>query len=207
MTMAPRSQILVADAHPLFRKALRLVADHVCEGAEFVEAASYGEMLHFTGRDERFDLIVVDPMMGGGSEFAELAALRRRVPLTPTIVVSAREDRETVERAMECGVAGYIPKSASMSAMQSAIAQVLAGGVYLPSVATYTAARGGATLEMLTPRQRAVLERLALGESNRQIADVLCVEEITVKAHISAILRKLHVKNRLQAVVAFKSLL
>jgi DNA-binding NarL/FixJ family response regulator len=210
--MVPRSHILVADAHPLFRRALRLAVDHVCAGAEFVEASSSDELLNLTGHDERFDLIVVDLMMAAGNEFQELAALRRRVPLTPTIVVSSREDRETVQRALECGIAGYIPKSASMSATEGAIARVLAGGTYVPDGIPGATSHAGATLAgetlaALTPRQRAVLERLALGASNRQIASDLCIEEITVKAHISAILRKFRVKNRLQAVVAFKSFL
>lgn len=204
--MAPRSHILVADAHPLFRRALRLAVDHVCAGADFVEAASSDELLKLTHHDERFDLIVVDLMMAGGNEFQELAALRRRVPLTPTIVVSSREDRATVKRALECGVAGYIPKSASMSATEGAIARVLAGGTSVPDGMADATSHAGDTLAALTPRQRAVLERLALGASNRQIASELCIEEITVKAHISAILRKFRVKNRLQAVVAFKSL-
>ena len=202
-------RVLVADDHPLYREALRHVVADVCPGAECVEAADYADLLARTSEDERFDLIFVDLMMPGGDDLNGLSMLRKRVPLTPVIVVSSRNDRPTIERAIACGVAGYIPKAASKSAMAEAIRRVLAGDVYLPSE---SGERRGARLrlaaaEQLTPRQYAVLEQLARGSSNRQIANDLGIEEITVKAHISAILRKLNVKNRLQAVVASRAFL
>jgi len=197
-------RILVADDHPLFREALRHVVADVRADAEFVEAADYADLLARTTEDERFDLILVDLMMPGGDEFNGLVTLRKRAPSTPVIVISSRTDRASIQRAIACGVAGYIPKSASKTVMAQAVRSVLAGDVYLPERGER--ARPAAS-ERLTPRQYAVLEQLARGNSNRQIAADLGIEEITVKAHISAILRKLKVKNRLQAVVASRAFL
>ena len=199
------SRILIADDHPLFREALRHVVDRVCPAAQFVEVASYAQMIAATTVDDRFDVIFLDLMMPGGDVLAELRRLRERIPFTPVIVVSSREDRTTIRAVIECGVAGYIRKSESRTEMESAIARVIAGEVYFPGEPG--AGRNGAIAETLTPRQSAVLEQLVKGRSNRQIATILGIEEITVKVHISAILRKLGVKNRLAAVVAARALL
>ena len=203
--MTAPSRVLIADDHPLFREALRHVVDRVCPGSSCVEASGHDDVIALTSEDERFDLIFVDLMMPGGDEFAELAKLRRRVPLTPTIVVSSRTDWPTIRRALGCGIAGYIPKSASKSTMEEALRRVLAGDVYVPDDERPHSATHDA--DALTPRQYAVLEKLSEGSSNKAIARDLGIEEITVKAHISAILRKLHVKNRWQAVLASRSLL
>ncbi len=200
--------ILIADDHPLFRDALRHVCARVAPGAGFVEAASHAELLAATRAGAAFDLIVVDLMMPGGEEFAELRELRARLPATPTIVVSSRDDAGSVARAFACGIAGYVPKSLPAVAMEKAIRTVLDGGSFRPGGAEppLHAGDSSAELEALTPRQYAVLERLQRGRSNRQIAEDLGIEEITVKVHISAILRKLHVKNRLEAVVASQAI-
>ena len=202
------TRILIADDHPLFREALRHVYDRVVPNATYMEVATHGEMLAQTRDDDRFDLIFVDLTMPGGDDFNELVSLRKRAPLTPTIVVSSREDPSTIRRAMACGVAAFIPKSATIETMEHAIRRVLAGETYVPrgpSGSAFDEASG--VPEPLTPRQYSVLEALARGRSNRQIAGDLGIEEITVKVHISAILRKLHVKNRLAAVVVSRAYL
>jgi DNA-binding NarL/FixJ family response regulator len=202
-------KILLADDHPLFREALRAVIERVCPGASFSEASGYADVMSLTREDETFDLVFVDLMMPGGDDFSELARLRRRIPLTPTIVVSSRDDSPTVRRAMACGVAAYIPKSLSQAEMEAAIRRVLAGDIYVPEVTREPHERPatGDESDELTPRQFAVLEQLACGSSNKQISHYLGIEEITVKAHISAILRKLGVKNRVQAVLVSREML
>jgi DNA-binding NarL/FixJ family response regulator len=208
--MTSASRVLVADDHPLFREALVHVIKAVCPNASCSEVSNYGEMLELTREDETFDLIFVDLIMPGGDYFDELFALKKRLPLTPTIIISSREDRPTIQRAMACGAAGYLPKSMSRAGMESAIRAVLAGGVYVPDDTVRHGRGDPGRLDpflTLTTRQYAVLERLARGNSNRQIAVDLGIEEVTVKVHISAILRKFNVNNRLQAVVAFRSFL
>ncbi len=211
LPMTATARILIADDHPLFRDALRYVIDTIFPAAEIVEACGYPECLSVIRNSARnFDLVFVDLMMPGGSESLEsLARLRGAIPATPTVVISSREDRSIIRRALALGVAAFIPKSTPRPDMERAIRVVLAGGVWVPDDAlrdAYDAESRGNRNDTLTPRQAAVLEQLARGSSNRQIAHDLNIEEITVKAHISAILRKLHVKNRLEAVVATRSL-
>jgi DNA-binding NarL/FixJ family response regulator len=187
---------LVADDHPLFREALRHVIDSAFLAAEISEVRSFPETVSAAAGSGPFDLAFVDLIMPGSSDMlADLARLRSTIPATPILVVSARDDAETVASVLALGAAAFISKSATKAEMARAIRSVLAGNVYEPLEATLSD-----PAEALSPRQQAVLELLARGRSNRQIAGDLNVEEITVKAHISAILRKLHVKSRLEAV-------
>jgi DNA-binding NarL/FixJ family response regulator len=205
--MRPKAAVLVADDHPLFREAIRSIVGALLAEVSFVEASGSFEMLAAIARGQPFDLVFVDLVMPGLDPFDALALVRGRVPDARIVVVSSREDWPTIRRTLALGVAGYIPKSTPRPAIEAAIRLVLAGGTYVPehvADADHAKFKGP---ETLTERQRAVLEQLALGLSNRQIAQNLCIEEITVKVHISAILRKLRVKNRTQAVVAARSLL
>ncbi len=208
--MKPTTRILIADDHPLFREALRHVIDASFLSAEITEVRNFADALQAAKAPGPFDLVFIDLIMPGSPDaLADLAQLRALIPATPILVVSSRDDSETVERVLALGVAAFIAKSATKPEMERAIRSVLAGDVY----ASKWAARGalpppnGEPAEPLSPRQTAVLELLARGHSNRQIASDLNVEEFTVKAHISAILRKLHVKSRLEAVVVSRSLL
>ena len=203
-------RILIADDHPLFRDALRYVIDAIFPRAEIAQAGGYPECLSIIRATEKnFDLVFVDLMMPGGSESLEsLGRLRAAIPATPTIVVSSREDAPIIRRVLALGVAAFIPKSTPRPEMERAIRSVLAGDVWVPDDSlrdAFDPDSRGSRSESLTPRQAAVLEQLARGSSNRQIARDLNIEEITVKAHISAILRKLHVKNRLEAVVSTRT--
>jgi DNA-binding NarL/FixJ family response regulator len=189
------ARVVIADDHPLFRLALRQVIDRVLPGASYREVAGYRELLALVEDGESFDVVFVDLSMPGAGtgDTSALQALRERIPRTPLVVVSSCEDRATIDRALQHGIAAYVPKSASHAAMEAAIRAAC-------NVPAAPAAR-----ETLTPRQFAVLGQLARGSSNRQIAAQLGIEEITVKAHVSAIFRKLNVKNRLQAVVASRA--
>lgn len=206
---AHAQRVVVADDHPLFREALKEVLSGLQPGVECVDISDYDQLLDVVHSDVAgFAVIFVDLLMPGSEDLEALQSLRAATPDTPTVVISAREDTVTIRRAMACGVAGYIAKSTPKAELEAAITRILDGGVYFPSqlnVPAPTAAISPAN--QLTPRQSAVLEQLACGRSNRQIAQHLGIEEITVKAHISAILRKLNVKNRLQAVVSSRSLL
>jgi DNA-binding NarL/FixJ family response regulator len=200
------TRILLADDHPLFREALRHVIGASFSQTEIVEAHSFGETLRVANADGAFDLAFVDLIMPGSSDpLEDLGRLRAVIPETPILVVSSRDSRETVDAVLALGVAAFISKSATKPEMERAIRSVLAGDVYGP--ADVHGQPPPQPAEALSPRQRAVLELLARGRSNRQIASDLNVEEFTVKAHISAILRKLNVKSRLEAVVVSKSIL
>ena len=203
---AALGRVLVADDHPLFREAVRHVVSAISPSAVCVETATYAETQAVVSEGEPFDLILLDLLMPGGDYFDALGRLRRLAAAVPLVVVSSREDRATVRRAMSYGIAGYIPKSTPKAEMESAVRRVLAGERYVPKSAG-DLETSPPELSSLTSRQLAVLEHLAMGKSNREIATDLGIEEITVKAHISAILRKLHVKSRVLAVIASRELL
>jgi DNA-binding NarL/FixJ family response regulator len=197
-------RILIADDHPLFREALQDVIREACGDVVFVEVSSYDELLAAVRTPGRFDLVFVDLMMPGMEEFDGIAELCDRAGAVPVVVISSRADAPSIRRVTACGVRGYITKSQRRSEMLAAIRTVLAGGKSLPSRERNGAVR--AESGVLTAREAAVLSELARGSSNRQIASDLCIEESTVKAHISSILRKLHVRNRLEAVVTWRSM-
>lgn len=200
------TRILIADDHPLFREALRHVIDASISAADITEVRSYADAVGaVTDGGGPFDLMFFDLIMPGSSDpLAALAALRRMIPQTPILIVSSRDDDATAAAVLALGAAGFIAKSAPITEMERAIRRVLADHVNRPAEGSSWHADADRA-DALSPRQTEVLAQLARGRSNREIAADLSVEEFTVKAHISAILRKLHVKSRLAAVVVSRS--
>lgn len=213
------SRVLIAEDHPLFRDAVRGVLDHVfaARGAELqaVEAATIDEITQALEADDEFDLILLDLFIPGAHGLSHLVSLRARLPSTPIIVFSSVTDPKVVRQTITCGAAGFIPKSAGRDDIADALNLVLGGGIYLPrrfetgldAASLHPRARleaEDADLGPLTGRQVAVLELVAAGKANKQIAYELGISEITVKTHVTAILRKLHVTNRGQAIVMFQ---
>lgn len=211
------TRFLIADDHPLYREALVHVLGRAFDGARCTEVASLDEALAaVSAADEPFDVVLLDLFLPGAEGFSGLTAVRARAPNTPVVIVSASERGEAVRQAMLIGAAGYLPKSSTSAITEQAIRLVLSGGCYLPRQAmaedppvALPAAGGGvsavdaaAASASLTRRQAMVLEKLAEGLSNKEIARALDITEITVKAHISAILRKFGVTTRAQAIVA-----
>lgn len=199
-------QVLIADDHPLFRDALRHVATQAIDGVTCAEAHDFAQALGLIDEDEPFDLILLDLNMPGMDGFTGLLQLRDETPETPIVVVSAAEDKDVIDRALACGAVGFITKSTPKDEMIAAIRTVLAGGVCRPQ--ELGAGKGRPAdrdlmdaLGSLTRRQRAVLSLLGKGKSNKQIAYELDVTNTTVKAHVTAILRKLKVTSRTQAVI------
>jgi DNA-binding NarL/FixJ family response regulator len=204
--LKPTTRILIADDHPLFREALRLVIDASFASADVVEVRNFADTLAAVTTEGPFDLVFFDLVMPGSSDpLAELECLRRLIPESPILVVSSRENRETVEAVLAVGAAAFIAKSAPKSEIERAIRRVLTGDASQPVERSARRVRPEG-FEPLSRRQTEVLALLARGRSNREIAADLSVEEFTVKAHISAILRKLHVKSRLEAVIVSRSL-
>jgi DNA-binding NarL/FixJ family response regulator len=140
--------------------------------------------------------------------FSGLLLMRAQYPSVPVVIVSANEDHGIIRRCIAFGASGFIPKTASVDDMRKAVLDVLDGGVCVPpdvslkgpvdSEADDMAKR----LATLTPQQVRVLMMLSQGLLNKQIAYELSVSEATVKAHVSAILQKLDVDSRTQAVIA-----
>ena len=175
---------------------------------EIAEAGTFDEIPELLDRGGDFDLILLDLAMPGVRGFSGLMYLRAQYPGVPVIVVSANDDPAAIRRCMQFGASGFIPKTVGVEAMRTAIARVLGGGVWTPPDVDLTAGADAETAELmarmatLTPQQVRVLMMLSEGLLNKQIAFQLDVSEATVKAHVSAILQKLGVESRTQAVIA-----
>jgi DNA-binding NarL/FixJ family response regulator len=196
---APR--VLIADDHPLYRDALRAVVPQACPGADISEANSQEEVLAAVAACREFSLVLLDLNLPGATGLSCLTELRRMVPATPIVVVSAVGDPKIMQDAIMGGACAFIPKSAPGQVLINALRVILAGGTYMPTgiVAALRGGEGGPARNELTLRQRRVLELLSTGLSNKRIARALDISEITVKAHVTAIFRKLGVSNRVQA--------
>lgn len=208
----PRT-VLIADDHPLFRAALRRAVEEAIGGASIVEAADADTLRAAAARSPEIDLVLLDLMMPGSRSFAPLAWLRSQHAGMAVIVVSANENVAVARAALEFGAAGFVPKSAPLGDLVAAIRTVLEFGQWFPAAALEAAASPttgpaaiAARLASLTPQQYRVLELLALGKLNKQIAGELGITEQTTKAHVSAALAKLGARNRTQATLVFKSL-
>ena len=203
-------QIIVADDHPLFREALKAAVGRLESATGFVEADSVASLLSALEREPDADLLLLDLNMPGAQGFNALVHVRGSRPGLPVVVVSADDDAQTIAGAMRYGAQGFIPKSTEAGQIGRAIEAVLAGEIYTPPgfVAPLTTESADDDLRIarrvgdLTSQQFRVLGMLCAGLLNKQIAYELDVSEATVKAHVTAILRKLGVATRTQAVLA-----
>ena len=199
--------ILVADDHPLFREALRGAVSRALPGARLHEADSVDALYALVEREPDADLLLLDLNMPGAHGFSALVHLRAHYPQLPVMVVSAREEPPVMRRALDHGAVGFLPKSADATTLGEAIDTVLAGDRWAPAAALKAPAAGAdehdaaARVRELTPLQFRVLQMLGDGLLNKQIAYELGVSEATIKAHMTAILRKLGASNRTQAVL------
>jgi DNA-binding NarL/FixJ family response regulator len=203
-------KFIIADDHPLFRDALKRTVASLFPMAQLIEADTTASLQQRLEAADDLDLLLLDLHMPGSSGFSGLVHVRARYPSLPVIVVSGNEEPSVMRRAIAHGASGYIPKSSSLEEMAQAIAGVLDGDVWLPASAAGSQQTQLAPDEVdiaerirdLTPQQFRVLMMLADGLLNKQIAYELNVSEATIKAHMTAILRKLGASNRTQAVVA-----
>lgn len=197
--MGDLSAVLIADDHPLFRDALAQIVSTTVKGARVVECGCLDDALAALATQD-FELILLDVNMPGMNGMAGLLAVRNTAPATPVVIVSGREDRETVDQAMGCGAAGFIPKSLSRDGMRNALCAVLAGEISTPQdVPLDGVPDRHAAVAALSSQQRRVLEMISAGKANKIIAYELSISESTVKAHVTAILRKLNLRSRIQA--------
>ena len=199
--------LLIADDHPLFREALRGAVQRVMPGVELHEADNVDALYALVEAHADADLLLMDLNMPGAHGFNALVHLRALHPQLPVVVVSAREEPTVMRRALDHGALGFIPKSAASDTIGEAIGMVLEGERWAPAEAHAAPGVGRDEYEVaqrlreLTPQQFRVLQMLGAGRLNKQIAYDLGVSEATIKAHVTAILRKLGVTNRTQAVL------
>jgi len=208
-----QSTFIVADDHPLFREALIHAIGNCVEDADIIEADSLDTLQVVVEANPEADLLLLDLNMPGVSGFSALAYIRSNHESLPTVIVSAMDDPAVIRRSIQHGASGFIPKSSAIATLEHGIRAVLDGEVWIPEGIDLQddrldseEAEIAAAISSLTPHQFRVLMMLGEGLLNKQIAFQLGVSEATIKAHVTAILRKMHVNNRTQAVLAVERL-
>ena len=202
-------QVLIVDDHPLYRAALKGAVADACTGCEFFEADSVAALLDSLEQHPHADLLLLDLNLPGAYGFCALAHLRGAHPELPVIVVSAVDDLHTVRQALAFGAQGFVSKSADAASIGRNVSSVLRGecprptgwganAELEPDAAALDLAQG---MAQLTAQQFRVFGMLCSGRLNKQIAYELQITEATVKAHMTAIMRKLGAASRTQAVL------
>ncbi len=205
--MRPIYKVLIVDDHPLYRAALKDAVAVACVDSEFFEADSIAGLFEALERHPCVDLLLLDLNLPGACGFSALAHLRGSHPELPVIVVSATDDAHTVRQALAFGAQGFVSKAADAATIGHDVQSVLRGEVVVPPGTDAQPGADAAALDVarrlaqLTPQQFRVFGLLCSGRLNKQIAHDLQIMEATVKAHMSAILRKLGASNRTQAVL------
>jgi len=203
--LAPE-QVLIVDDHALVRDGMRAVLLSNFPDCAIAEAASFAEALEQLGAMPDPDIVLLDLNIPDASRFSALEQLRSDFPSLPVVMVSGSYDRVTVRDALAAGAAGFLPKTLDRATILDALQQILAGEIYVPAEMQSDANAEEEEairklIDSLTPQQRVVLGRLVAGRLNKQIAHELDISMTTVKAHVSAILCKLNVFSRTQAVI------
>ena len=202
--------VLIADDHPLFRQALALAVARALPGARIVEAGTLAAAARAAMTADDLRLILLDLKMPGAVGYSGIALLHAERPQVPILVISSAEGSGPAEEARAFGAVGFLSKDSELGAIEAAIAQVLGGsGGRARSPASAPAAPLDAIrrdVAGLTPTQLKVLLAVLDGQLNKQIAHALAISEATVKAHMTAIMRKLDVSNRTQAALVARSL-
>jgi len=209
--MIQPEKIIIADDHPLFRQALLGTLKNKLVQTQWLEAQTIAELEQQLQAHSDSDLLLLDLNIPGAHGFSTLIHVRNHFPQIPVVVVSAHEDQSTIGKAMGYGAAGFVPKSTPVDDIFAAIMAVLSGEIWLPASfqnaqESHNNSDVAERVASLTQQQYRILMMFAQGLLNKQIAYDLHVSEATIKAHATAIFRKLDVRNRTQAVIAIAEL-
>ncbi len=200
---APQSlRIIIADDHALIRELLERQIAELSDDVRVLHAASLQQVLDLAGGTEPLDLVLLDLRMPGMNGFAGLQAVRKALPHVPVAILSGQVDPQTIREALQAGAAGYLPKTMRAAGMLNALRLILAGERYIPDMALGAGelAAEGTGAGDLSRREQDVVKLLLRGDTNKEIARGLAIEEVTVALHLRSIYRKLGVRNRTQAV-------
>ncbi|WP_227010809.1 response regulator [Pelagibius marinus] len=202
---------LIVDDHPLFCEALSMTLKTAVKVDKVLTAGRLEDAIALLGEATKPDVILLDLNLPGVNGLDGLIRLKRAAPQVPIIVVSSLSENRIITSAIRAGAAGFVPKHSQRDVFTRAFADIWAGKVHLPSDYVAPAEEDGDApsasedviqrLAQLTPQQARILQCICEGKLNKQIAYDLSIAEATVKAHITAIMRKLGVHNRTQAVV------
>jgi DNA-binding NarL/FixJ family response regulator len=203
------AKVLVADDHPLFRAAVLHALREDAAVGQMLEVASVSALTEALQQHADVDLVLLDLSMPGARGFSSLVWLRGERPDIPVIIISSNDHPRVIRRAQQFGAAGFIPKSAPVESIRTAVATVMEGDTCFPALSAERSeqdARLAARLAQLTPQQFRVLLSVADGLLNKQIAYEMGLAENTVKVHVTAILKKLGCNSRTQAALLVKAL-
>ncbi|MCK5285416.1 MAG: response regulator transcription factor [Alphaproteobacteria bacterium] len=209
-------KLLLADDHTLFKDALVQYIVRADPDAKVSLAKDLPEAIVIMENDPDHDLILLDLKMPGMHGMEGLKQVREKFPDVPVALITGVAEKEDVDAAMELGAIGYFPKTLSGKALLKAIQFVLTGEKFIPldhhtnsimpayrddgnHMESSSTAKHNAKNIKLTPRELEVLSYLAKGESNKEIANALGLQVVTVKLHVRGICQKLEAKNRTQA--------
>lgn len=199
-------KILIADDHELFLDGLKFAISDLDDDTDIVTAGDYTELLaKFKKEPDAFNLLLTDLAMPGMPWDMALKQIHGLNPEIPIVIISAVYDNDTVSKAVDLGVSGFIPKTSSNRVIINAINLVLGGGVYIPKdileKKKKDAGNANEECSIMTSKQLTVLKLIAQGKSNKVIAAELDISEGTVKIHVTAILKALGANNRTGAVI------
>jgi DNA-binding NarL/FixJ family response regulator len=203
------TNVVIADDHPMFRAALRVAVQGVAPSALIREAGTLDQALEAVRADPAPDLILLDLRMPGAEGCSGVAMVHAERPDTPILVVSAADPRSAAPQARAWGAIGFLSKSADLPAIEAAVARALRGEAEPEPEHPGTDAElqdMADRIASLTPTQLKVLLGVLKGKLNKQIAYELDISEATVKGHMTALMRKMNVMNRTQAVLAAQAL-
>ncbi len=205
-------KFLIADDHPLFRDALIAALQPLFKPVTIVQADNLQSTVQALESNPDIDLVMLDLNMPDCDNFYGLIHVTQEFSTVPVVVISANEAHSVIAKAMNLGAKGFIPKSTPSAIMAQALSQIMQGKTWVPDGLKVELSKHNATSDLaqlvgeLTPKQFKVLKLLQNGLLNKQIAFDLDITEATVKAHISAIFRKLNVQTRTQAVLLLNNL-
>lgn len=206
-------KVLIADDHPLFRDALIAALQPLITDLTLLQAGTLDDALTSLQKNSDIDLVLLDLHMPGSEDFYGLIRITEDFPQTPIAVVSGDDSMRVVSKVMAFGARGFIPKTTPSKTTAEAIKSIMLGNNWLPEEMQKNLVKVdkeeidiASRMAELTPKQFQVLKQLQAGLLNKQIAYDLNITEATVKAHISAIFKKLEVTNRTQAVLIAEKL-
>lgn len=203
-------QLLIADDHPLFRAAIKEAVKKILADTTIVEAGSLDDAKKILEDNQEISLLLLDLYLPDVNGFSGLLSIKNSFPCLPVIVISACDDAGVIMRSIQFGASGFIPKTLSLDEISHAIEEVIKGEIWIPTNVEIkeenNSTKESANFFLLTPTQLKVLVMLKKGLLNKQIAYEMNISEATVKAHITAIFRKLNVRSRTQAAMVAQSL-
>ncbi|PPI81524.1 DNA-binding response regulator [Marinobacter flavimaris] len=199
---ASKVRILVSDDHELIRDGISILLKKLLDNPTVLEAETGDEAISIAEDHRDLDLAVIDLSLPGVNGLPMVSKLCQLLPETPILILSASADRNLVLKTIESGASGFVYKSLGTTVLEDALQMVLAGGVFIPPLVEDE----DTELTGITPRQRQILELLAQGKSNKEMANTLHISANTIKNHLAKLYDQFSVSNRTQAVMKAQEL-